>query len=83
MKIFGVRDSKANAYVQYIPVKTTAMALRSFETAANNPEHEFCKYAEDFSLFELGEANDVSGDLTPCPQPINLGLAAEFKREQE
>lgn len=75
MKCFSVFDSAAQAYLPPFYSKTTGLALRSFETAANNAEHDFHNHAGDYTLFELGSFDESTAYFTPLKAPLNLGTA--------
>lgn len=68
-KIFSVFDSKAAAYVQPLFADTRALAVRMFQSAVCSSGHQFNMYAADFTLFEIGSFDDLSGLLQPLPAP--------------
>lgn len=78
MKCFSVYDSKAEAYLPPFFSKTTGLALRSFETAANKADHDFHDHAGDYTLFELGSFNEQTAEFTALKSPHNLGTALTF-----
>lgn len=80
-QVFAVYDSKAGAYSVPFYQSTTSMALRAFAEAANMPDHPLGKHPEDYSLFYLGEWDDTKGEHR-ASAPKNLGLAANFKKEE-
>ncbi len=83
LKVFSIFDSKAEAFIQPFYSQTTGTAIRSFEAAVNQPEHEFHKYAGDYTLFELGEFDQNTGITTSLETQLNLGLALTFIREPQ
>jgi len=80
-RIFTVFDSKADAYLVPFFQQSAGVALRIFEDLANDPEHQFFRHPEDFTLFSLGTYDDqnASFDLDKTPSP--LAKAIEVKRE--
>ncbi len=78
LKLFSIHDSKAAAFIQPFFSPTTATALRSFATAANDEATDFFRYGGDYTLFELGEFDQLSAKLETYSTPINLGLAISF-----
>ncbi len=76
--MFSIYDSKAEAYIQPFYSQTTGTAIRSFETAVNENGHDFNKYAGDYTLFELGEFDQATGESTARETQLNLGLAITF-----
>lgn len=67
--IFSVYDGKAAAYLEPFFAATRGVAMRSFQAAAANPQHEFRKFAEDFTLFCLGEFDEFSGEVRSLNAP--------------
>lgn len=82
LKVFGIYDSKAEAYLQPFLMKSKGEAIRALSNHVSDPEHNFCKYAEDFTLFELGSWDDANGQFTLHNTPQSLGVLVEFKRTQ-
>jgi len=78
-KIYTVYDSKAEAYLPPFYAPTDGSALRSFETAANTPDHEFNKYSADYTLFHLGTFDDQTATIEHTT-PRSLGVAIEYKK---
>lgn len=79
LAMFTVFDSKAQAYLPPFFVTNAAVAKRSFTQAANDENHDFSRYAGDYSLFELGTFDDSTAQTTLHTAPINLGLAQNYK----
>ncbi len=75
MKIFAIFDSKAEAYLNPFFNPTAGVALRSFAQAANDEQHDFNKFAGDYTLFELGSFDPQTGTISPLSAPHNLGTA--------
>lgn len=78
-KIFTVYDSKTQAYLPPFFTRSTGEALRMFETAANNQDHQFCQYSSDYTLFEIGSYDDLTAQITMLESKISLGTAIEYK----
>lgn len=76
MKTFTVYDSKAEAYHYPYPSITTATGIRSMESAVNGGE--FKQHAADYTLFETGTWDELTGEFTNLPAKINLGNGLEF-----
>lgn len=81
MKIFGIYDSKAEAFLNPFFMKSKGEAIRAVSSLVADANHNFCKYAADFTLFELGEFEDNSGNITIHDAKINLGCLLEFKKD--
>lgn len=78
IRIYAVYDSKAERYLQPFFTGSKGEAIRSITNVVNDPSHNFCTYAEDFTLFEIGEYNDQKGEISSTP-PLSLGNLIEFK----
>lgn len=62
-KIYAVYDHKAEAFLQPFFAKNDAVAERMFSAAVMDDEHQFCKHAEDYTLWTLGVFDEESGVL--------------------
>lgn len=82
-KIFTVFDSKAEAYLQPFFAQSTGVAIRIFQSAANDTDHQFNRYAADFTLFEIGTFDIKSGQIEMLDAHINLGTALTLIDPQE
>lgn len=80
MKVFTVYDSKAEAFLPPFFTKTTAMAIRTFTSAATSTEHQFFQFGGDYTLFELGEFDERSAKFDMTDAPVNLGTALTYQR---
>ncbi len=76
--IFTVFDVKAEAYLQPFFAHKEALALRMFTEAASDPDHQFCKHAEDYTLFAIGEWEENSGEIQMYDVKKPLGNALQF-----
>lgn len=66
MRMFTIYDSKAEAYHQPFYSRTEAEAVRSCSQAVQEEGHQFNLHAEDFVLFEIGNFDEQTGELTTC-----------------
>lgn len=64
MKVFSVFDAKANAYLQPFVMKAKPVALRAFEDLVNDPTCAFSKHPMDYTLFYVGDWDQIAGQLT-------------------
>ena len=78
MKIYTVYDQKAEAYLQPFFTPTKGLAMRSFIDAVNKEGHDFNRYAPDYTLFEIGEYEDQTGQIKMHKHMENLGKANEY-----
>lgn len=71
--IISIHDAKAEAFLNPLVFQAKAQALRGFQDAVRNPEHEMHKHPEDYTMFFCGWFDPETGQLEPA-QPI-LALA--------
>ncbi|WNK12448.1 MAG: nonstructural protein [Microvirus sp.] len=82
VQVFCVYDSKAGAYGQPYFCLNEQIAIRAMRTTCNDPDSMLCKYPADFNLFHLGHFDDHTGAFTQFAAPISLGLALNFKGQE-
>lgn len=78
VKVFAVFDSKAAFFGQPFFDQKEGSAIRNFSDAVNdssNPNNMWFKHPEDFSLFVVGEFDNLTGELIPST-PKNLVTAS-------
>lgn len=83
-KIFAVRDEKTGVFNRPFFDLHVASALRSWTEACNEPTSPFCKFPEDFTLYEVGTFDDLEGRIKELPVPHKVSTASEvLKRPSE
>lgn len=78
LKVFAVRDVKADAYGSLICVQTIGLATRAFRDACQAPQSQLGLYPEDYSLYELGTFDPVAGSLQGHKTPTYICSATEI-----
>ena len=81
-QVFTVYDAKAEIYLPPFYAQTKGHAVRMFEDSANDPEHQFNRHAEDFTLFHCGTYEDTTSEFSIFAAPMALGVAIEFRKGQ-
>ncbi len=81
--IFTVYDDKAEAYLPPFFLNTVGEALRAFSELANDPNHAFCKYPSDFTLFQIGTFDNGNCSFELLPTPTAIGKAIEYKTPRQ
>lgn len=76
-KVFSVFDSKVGSFATPWCSPTVASGKRAFGAAVQDQSSMLAKHGEDYSLFLVGEFDELTGMLLPCA-PENLGLASSF-----
>lgn len=83
MLMFSVRDSKAAAFLPPFFAPTVGVATRMFASAARDASHDFHRYAEDYTLFQVGEFDEQTGKVSGLPSPEPVVLAANLLSAEE
>lgn len=77
MKMMAIYDNKANAYPRPPFWMTNRVeALRGFDGACNENDSQFAKFKEDFELHEIGEFDQVTGEIKQ--EIVKLATASEL-----
>jgi len=79
-KMFVVYDSKVGAYMLPHFMQSAGQAIRSFTDAVNAPDSMFGKHPGDYTLFEIGEYDELLGTTVMHVAKVNLGTAIDFVR---
>lgn len=72
MKLFAVRDLKAEAFGDPLAIATVGLATRALEEALKAPGSQFAKNPEDYILYQIGEYDPAFGKVVPfdSPRPV-------------
>ena len=81
MKIYTVNDLVAETHMQPFFSPTNGAAMRAFQEAAADPEHNFCKYPSDYVLYEIGEYHEDNAECIALNKNVRLGSAKEFQNQ--
>lgn len=76
--VFAVYDSKLAAFFPPFFCQHAAIAKRSFMAIANDKVSQVYAHPQDFTLFEIADWDDETGEFKP-KQHVNHGLAAIYK----
>lgn len=77
MKLYAIRDVKADAFSAVHPCATEGVAKRSFAEACFDSKTDLAKYPEDYTLYQIGEFDATSGEILGLPTPKFLCSAVE------
>jgi len=77
-KLFSVYDSKSMVYDQPWLAPNKGAAMRAVLDVLKDPNHHFTKWPADFTLFEIGEWDELTGTLVPHVAKINCGVMIEL-----
>lgn len=91
-KIFSIFDQKAKCHLPPFFLHESGQAVRAFSDCVNDPNHNFGKHPEDYTLVAIGEFDDIDGHILAYnhPQLVTSALAVvqdrlplEDKQESE
>lgn len=72
LKVFTVRDSKAEFFSPPFFNKTHGEAERNFRTLANDQNSMINKHPEDYDLYFVGTFDDSTGKMTTHDTPQHV-----------
>lgn len=78
LKAYSVFDSKSEVFSPPFFLKSRGLAIRQFMELLKDKGTMPGKYPSDFTLFELGDFDDVKGLMIPLGAPNNLGVGTIF-----
>lgn len=81
-KVFTIYDSKAEAFMNPFLMSKKGQAIRAFENSINDPSTQFHQHPADYTLFEIGEFDDETGNYSMYDAKLNLGTALEFIKKE-
>lgn len=80
LKMYAIRDAKAELFRQPFCKLTHGEAERDFKTLVNDEQSQVNKYPEDYDLYYLGVYDDNSGKLTTLDTPEHIIKAVQLKK---
>lgn len=77
--VYTIHDSAAEAFMRPFFAQSSGAAIRSFSDLVNGTErdHPVAAHPEDYTLFEIGQFNERTGQLVSC-EPRSLGNGITF-----
>lgn len=82
LKVFSVRDAKADFFMAPLVMRSRGEAIRMFTASVNTPDHVFSKFPADFSMVEIGEFDELTGQISMNENgPVILGVGVDFKEK--
>lgn len=80
--IFSIYDSKTAAYLQPFFMQTKPAAIRAISDTLSDPNHQFAKHPEDYTLFYLGTFEDQHSKFDLEETPVSLCVCIELIKDQ-
>lgn len=82
VKIYSIYDSKVEAYLPPVFMKSKGEFLRAFAEAANDSKSNIGRYPSDYTAFELGSFDDSNCSFELYEAKVSLGTALEFVKPE-
>lgn len=77
LKMYAVKDKKADAYLQPFTTQTDGLAIRMIQGAMEG-ENNLSKYPEDFSLYNIGEYSENTGIIIGHQDIVCIGQLSDL-----
>jgi len=81
LKIYSIRDSKAEIYHPPFYQQTHGEAERSFSKLDNDSKSMISDHPTDYDLYYLGEYDDQKGKIKSLDTPQHIIKAVELKKQ--
>lgn len=81
LKVYSVYDEKAGIFAQPFFMPNKGTALRAMSGVFKNTEHEFSKFPQDYTIYELGDYDDNSGRINSYDKPEHVCRISELKTD--
>ena len=72
LKMFSIRDQKAEVFNQPWFAKTHGEAERNFRQLVKDPKSMVSQFPEDYSLYYIGQYDDQTGSVETLAEPQHL-----------
>lgn len=80
LKVYSIRDSKAELFNQPFHKNTHGEAEREFDRLVKDTNSFVHKYPDDFDLYYIGEFDDQKGVYKSLDTPQHIVKAAMLKQ---
>lgn len=80
--LVSLKDTTVDRYQGVSTARATGEAIRNLQDAINDPRNEtIYKHPDDFTLYQVGDFDDVTGVITPYDPPLQLINGKQLKGE--
>lgn len=80
MRIYSIRDAKAEIFNAPFYKHTHGEAERDFTMLVNDEKSTVCKFPEDYDLYHLGSFDEKSGKAEWLDTPQHISKAINVKQ---
>lgn len=82
-KVFALYDSAIEAYNTPMFLRSRGEAIRSLQAAVNEPGNNIGRWADQYTLFEIGTYDDSTGLIELYEAKQSLGTALQYKDQPQ
>lgn len=79
LKMYSIRDSKAEAFNPPFYKNTHGEAERDFTTLVRDEKSQVHQYPEDYDLYYVGSWDQITGKIEPLDTPQHIVKAVQVK----
>lgn len=79
-KVFAIYDAKVGGYLKPFFFRTTGEALRAWMDVVNDPQADFYRHPEDYTMFLLAEYDESKGIFVNETAPVAVASAMELRK---
>lgn len=80
--VYSVFDAAIGLYLQPFFMRTDKEAVRAVGVVLTDPNHQFARNPEDFTLFRLGDWTEADGSFK-CGDPMRMITLLQLKSNLE
>lgn len=79
LKVYTVYDVKAEAFLNPLYFQTRGQAIRAFSDTARDSSSMIGKHPHDYTLFEIGEYDQLKGEVKMYDAKVPCGTGVELQ----
>lgn len=79
-KMYLLKDEKSNSYGYPFTAKTRGLCIRDIQDELAGGQRIWAKHPQDFSLFEIGDYDELTGQIELYETKNCLGLLQDFRQ---
>lgn len=83
LKVYSIRDAKAEVFNTPFFQKTHGEAERSFRQLCNDEKSTVATFPEDYDLYYLGEYDDNTGKMSSLDTPQHVIKAVQCVKSEQ
>lgn len=79
-KVFSIYDAKVGGFAKPFFFRTNGEALRAWMDVVNDPQSDFFRHPEDYTLFLVAEFDESKGQFINETSPLSIASAMEMRK---